>query len=313
MKKLSILLSLIVLVSCQKKAQELLESENTTLKEAVDASMDGADVAIGDDSSAEASRSLFGQRNALRFFSLRQSAFKCVMKNLIPSLGSPNCQGTEEDKTVLSKFEGCQAHLRGISADVKFSFDAPNTCDKWIGGTELPVSGSLTTTANYIKIETARPWEIVATSNATKNYLGEEISGGVVTTFGENTRSFDVKGYNVKASHKQGKQYDRSLRTLEPLVVTGRRVNGDMKLVSGKIQIDHNIAEFSVISTYKDLKWDDSCCYPTGGSIEKELKGEKEKKITSEFVAGSCGLVKITVDKGSDHREGQLQLEACGE
>ena len=69
-------------------------------------------------------------------FNLVQLGRACLVRNMDPSLGSANCVGSENDKTVVSEFEDCRLRRLSISAQGRMDFDSPETCNAWIDGAE---------------------------------------------------------------------------------------------------------------------------------------------------------------------------------
>lgn len=233
----------------------------------------------------------------------------CGPDRFTPAMGSESCAGTEDDKTVLSVFDNCSPGRDKkvkLNGTIKLTFDASSTCDLWIQGkdsAERPTSGTLTRTTDGVKMSLPSGMYVMNTSADHENYIGETVGGGVTTTFGESSKSIEIVGMHREQTKADGSSgFDHSVRSLEPLVISEDVDAGTRTITSGKIQVDHNLKEFSVISELSGVTWEKSCCHPIDGSISvsaQDKDGNVTDSRTLDFNTGTCGTVSVTKSDGS--------------
>lgn len=99
---------------------------------------------------------------------------------------------------------------------------------------------------------------------------------------------------------------DIEANSIEPLRVNQLRRRGRI-LSSGEIEVQHKIVNVTVDKVYEDLRWEDeSCCYPTSGTINGEYSGEREGSFEVS-IQNTCGDVIVTING----EEQEHQLSYC--
>ena len=86
--------------------------------------------------------------------------------------------------------------------------------------------------------------------------------------------------------------WDHTVSTEEPVVIQGTNASGSQqKIVSGKVKVQHNLAQFVSVSTVTSpLTYSEDCCFPTGGSIQTEFDGGPlDGKQETLVFSSDCG------------------------
>ncbi len=239
-------------------------------------------------------------------------AASCSLNRFTPMVGSANCVGTEDDKTVISNFDSCtvgNANQFVLTGSVKLMFDSAGTCSSWINGGLLPTSGYVVRTADSFVRSNWNGSYVKTDSNAHSSYLGQSISGGIKTTFTDSSRTFDILGLHRQRFRGDGsKGFDHSVYTTSPVVTAGSRLSGNRSIQSGAIRVDHNRARYSATTNLSGLVWDNSCCHPVSGTLTFDLSGSVSGKFLINFGTNQCGLVDVTDQNGN---KTQVELYTC--
>jgi hypothetical protein len=152
-----------------------------------------------------------------------------------------------------------------------------------------------------------RDGSLSTSSSASINYLGQTIEGGEVLTKTANGFSLEVLGNNQKLTSGSGRKlFDISLITTSPLQFNGTFNRLNRNLVSGQIQIFHNLARYTATHTFLDLEWTESCKCPSSGLIEVDYAGLRTGGAS--IVINGCGSATLTTDQGAQR---QLTLPRC--
>lgn len=239
-------------------------------------------------------------------------AASCDLSRFSPAIGSANCNGTVDGKTVTSTFNSCTVGSQNqwaLTGLVTLSFDNASTCDAWIKGIGFPTSGSLTrTTSNFLRTNPNGSY-VTTVSDASNNYAGKVISGGVKTSFLPDSRSVEILGLHRERRTAFGQLvFDHSVYTTSPIVVSGSRLAGNRQVQSGTIRVDHNLAKFSNTASFAGIKWSASCCHPVDGTVNFTLSGSKSGTVKVDFNTGTCGTAKLTNNAGV---QTQVEMSAC--
>lgn len=232
-------------------------------------------------------------------------AAACSLTRFSPSIGSTSCAGTEEDRTVLSQFDSCTVGKKErlkMEGTVKLSFDAAATCDSWIDGGDLPTSGSVTRTTSDMTRHNGVGTKVTTSSDEHQNYLGETLGGGVRSTFADGSRSIEILGMRRQKLHSRTGRviFDHSVHTTQALVIEGRLNDGDRRIASGEIVVDHNKKGYSSVATFAGLKWSADCCHPVEGTMTFTHSGSKSGTLSVDFASGECGSPTISNEEGSE-------------
>ena len=275
---------------------------------------------------AEASTTIASATNKKSYFAPLQ-----IFKNLLPSawavggicdvnrfhyndgsnttvLAGSDCS-ISPDSTVISTFDGCHptaSSLATLNGDVSLRFDSLTTCNAWSAfvkgnSSSLPTSGTLTrTTSNFVRDGLAGI-DVSTSSGPYSNYLGATISGGAQVNFGSGVghRSLTVTGLRRLATSGSVTVFDYSIHSTSALDVTGSRLGNNRTLVSGGVDIDHNIAKFTMHAQVANLSYTSNCCYPSSGSFSFTYSGSRTGAGYVRFLS-SCGQVGVSTNGSTE-------------
>lgn len=114
------------------------------------------------------------------------------------------------------------------------------------------------------------------------------------------TRTADGWLYAVPGMHRVAKNaagaplFDLSTRTLEDLVVTGfSRANRVVK--SGKFEVKHNLAGYTVVYAPENLAWNGTCNCPVSGKLVGTATDASGTEAVSTIEVAGCGTGKVAV------------------
>jgi hypothetical protein len=102
--------------------------------------------------------------------------------------------------------------------------------------------------------------------------------------------------------------FDVSTHTTAPFVVTGSS-RADLVIVSGTLEVVHNVAKYSVSLTADHLAWAPTCNCAVSGSLTGTVSGggKHDGKSASVKLTG-CGKAEVTIDGETD----DVVLDRCG-
>jgi hypothetical protein len=100
--------------------------------------------------------------------------------------------------------------------------------------------------------------------------------------------------------------FDVSTRTTAPLVVTGSS-RADLEIVSGTLEVSHNLAGYKVALTADHLAWASSCNCAVSGRLTGTVEGGKLSGKSAAVELTGCGQAEVTVNGESD----SVTLDRC--
>jgi len=100
--------------------------------------------------------------------------------------------------------------------------------------------------------------------------------------------------------------FDIDTRTTAPLVVTGSS-RADFKIVSGTLEVIHNLAAYTVALTPDNLAWSASCNCAVSGTLTGTVTGGKLSGKSASVTLTGCGQADVTVDGDTEH----VTLDRC--
>ena len=102
------------------------------------------------------------------------------------------------------------------------------------------------------------------------------------------------------------KLFDVATRTTAPIVVTGTS-RADLKIVSGSLQIDHRIADYSVTLTASNLAWTGNCNCASSGTLTGTVSGGRHDGKSASVTITACGEADVTIDGDTE----SVSLDRC--
>ncbi|MBX9768683.1 MAG: hypothetical protein K2X47_15520 [Bdellovibrionales bacterium] len=147
-------------------------------------------------------------------------------------------------------------------------------------------------------------FKVLVSSAAKADYRGGSAYGGGGKLIRTNAGwTAEQSGRHTKLIGPAGvTRLDISVKTLQPVQITGSLSRESRVINSGEIEVNHNLAEKSVVFSFNNLTYSQQCCYPVSGSLSRS--GDYGSG-TVEFL--SCGQVRITSSEGVR----EIPLKAC--
>lgn len=145
-----------------------------------------------------------------------------------------------------------------------------------------------------IQITGPRGGAVVNSSDSAQDYrLGSAYGGGskiIKTASGHN---LEILGKHKKMEKNGRELFNVSIRTLQPMQVTGGLSRGSRQVSNGQLEINHNLAKFTSVITASNLQWGNSCCHPVAGTLSIVHSGSKTGSSTVTFSADECGVASL--------------------
>ncbi|MCE3011236.1 MAG: hypothetical protein LW875_11560 [Proteobacteria bacterium] len=153
---------------------------------------------------------------------------------------------------------------------------------------------SVTRTYN-VQFEGPRGATLSLSSAVETDYRGSSYGGGGRLTKTASGFDLEVFGRHSQLVSSRGRQlYDVSVRTLSPLSISGSLSRSSRTVISGSLEVNHNLAGFTAVFTPTNLQWSGSCCHPISGSVSVSYSGAKTGSATVNF--NGCGSAQVNQD-----------------
>lgn len=131
--------------------------------------------------------------------------------------------------------------------------------------------------------------------------------GGQTATRTADGWDFDVLGMQrVLATAAGRKLFDISTRTTQTLKTTGS-TRADFKLVSGAMEVSHNIAGYKVTLVPENLAWSAGCNCAVSGELTGSISGGKHDGKSATVTLTGCGTADVTVGSETE----SVVLDRC--
>lgn len=101
--------------------------------------------------------------------------------------------------------------------------------------------------------------------------------------------------------------FDVSTRTTSPIVITGSS-RADLVIVSGTLEVSHNLAGYKVSLTPQNLAWSSNCNCAVSGSLTGTIAGGRLDGKSATVALTGCGQADLTIDGDSQN----VILDRCG-
>lgn len=93
--------------------------------------------------------------------------------------------------------------------------------------------------------------------------------------------------------------FDISTKTTAPIHVTGTS-RADLVIVSGALEVSHNLAGYKVTLSPQNLTWTASCNCAVSGTLTGTVSGGKHDGQSASVTLTGCGQAEVTIDGESD-------------
>jgi hypothetical protein len=188
------------------------------------------------------------------------------------------------------QFADCTLGLATLDGSVTLTFNRPALCAVVTAGDAVTRTATFTLTGPYGgTLDVTSPG---GGQTLTKTADGFEYSvGGIrrVLTTGAGRALFDI-----------------STQTTSPLEITGSS-RADLTIVSGALQVSHNLAGYTVTLTPDNLAWSASCNCAVSGKLTGTVDGGKLSGKSATVELTGCGQANVTVDGETD----SVTLDRC--
>lgn len=188
------------------------------------------------------------------------------------------------------QFESCMLGRSTLEGSVTLTFNRPALCVVATAGDTVTRTADFTLTGPY-------GGDLAVTSPGGGQTLAKTPTGFEYT----------VQGMQRVLTGPGGRKlFDVITRTTAPIVVTGTS-RADLVIVSGSLEISHNLAGYAVTLVPQNLAWSATCNCAVSGSLTGTVAGGKfDGKSTSVTLTG-CGQADITIDGDTD----SITLDRC--
>jgi hypothetical protein len=174
------------------------------------------------------------------------------------------------------------------------------------GACSLSVAGQSVTRSYNVEFAGPRGGKVAHSSEARSDYRGTTYGGGGRLSRTTSGWDLEVLGRNSTLTSRGRTLFDVSVRSLSPISVTGSLLRSSRVLNGGQLEVNHNLAEFSAVLTPNNLRWSQSCCHPTSGSLSVQYSGSRTGGATVNFLG--CGSAEVV---NQDGQASSIQLSYC--
>jgi hypothetical protein len=187
------------------------------------------------------------------------------------------------------QFGACTLGAATIDGQVTLTFNRPTLC------TVITAGDAVTRTAVTLTGPFGGTLEVTSPG------------GGQTLTKTADGFTFDVQGMErVLTSAANRKLFDVSTRTTSPLVITGSS-RADLTIVSGTLEVTHNLAGYNVTLSADNLAWSSACNCAVSGTLTGTVDGGKLSGKSASVQITGCGQAQVTVDGDTE----SVTLDRC--
>jgi hypothetical protein len=187
-------------------------------------------------------------------------------------------------------FDACTAGAATLDGAVTLTFNRTALCAVVTAGDSVARTADFTLTGPY--------GGTLAVSSA---------GGGQTLTRTADGFTYAVDGMQRVLTAPNGRKlFDISTRTTTPLAITGSS-RADLVIVSGALEVSHNLAGYQVTLAPHDLAWSASCNCAASGALTGTVTGGKHAGKSVTVTLTSCGRADVTVDGSTD----SVTLDRC--
>jgi hypothetical protein len=188
------------------------------------------------------------------------------------------------------QFGDCTLGAATIDGQVTLAFSQPALCTVIAAGDSVTRTADITLTGPFGgTLEVTSP------------------GGGQTLTKTADGFTYAVLGMErVLTSAGNRKLFDISTRTTSPLVVTGSS-RADLEIVSGTLEVTHNLAGYTVTLAADKLAWSSACNCAVSGTLTGSVEGGKLSGKSASVQLTGCGQAQVTVDGDTEN----VTLDRC--
>jgi hypothetical protein len=226
---------------------------------------------------------------------LRGPLWRRALDTLMPSAYATSCYPATFTPCAAGvrtrQFSSCTVGPSTLAGSVTLTFNRPALCAVVTTGDAVTRTADFTLTG---------PWggTLAVTSPG----------GGQTLTRTADGFEYSVAGMERVLTGPGGRKlFDISTRTTAPLVVTGTS-RADLKIISGSLEVSHNIANYKVTLSADNLAWSATCnCAASGRLTGTVAGGGKLSGKSASVTITSCGHADVTIDGDTE----SVTLDRC--
>tara|TARA_B110001454_G_C12723312_1_gene436619 strand:+ start:36131 stop:37018 length:888 start_codon:yes stop_codon:yes gene_type:complete len=188
--------------------------------------------------------------------------------------------------------------VRQMAGNVKLSFSNASCT--------LNSNGDYVTRTYSTAITGPRGGVVSNSSDSATDYRGTSYGGGAKLTKTAAGYNLDILGKHKRMDRNGRQLFNVSVRTLQPLEVTGGLTRAARHVSNGQLEVNHNLAKFSSVITANDIAWGDCSCYPVSGSLSIAFSGSKTGSATVTFT-NECGVASLQ----ENGQTSKIELSYC--
>jgi hypothetical protein len=148
---------------------------------------------------------------------------------------------------------------------------------------------------------------VINSSDAAQDYReGNAYGGGARITKTSSGHTLDILGKHKRMERNGRNLFNVSIRTLQPLEVTGGLARASRRVSNGQLEINHNLAKFTSVITASNIQWGDCSCFPVSGSLNVTYSGSKSGSATVTFT-NECGVASVE----ENGQTSKIELSYC--
>lgn len=278
MKNLNYLLiaSVVAATSCAKKL-----NEDSTTVSANEAEVESAITAIS---------SMMDEGAGINYS--MKSAPSSILEFALPKAYAANCIRAVNSSCVnqvrSATYAECEIGAVKMSGTVELSYNQSN-CSMVTDGS------TLTRTYNLQRVG-PRGGTLSTSSNSKQDYRTSvsAYGGGGRLTKISGGYSVEVLGKHKTLTIRDREVYNVSMRTTSALQISGGLDRASRTIVSGVLEVNHNIAGRTAVWTFNNVQYSSQCAHPVSGTIDIVWSGSKVGSAQLTFSA--CGIAQINED-----------------
>ena len=180
-------------------------------------------------------------------------------------------------------FDNCAIGAATLVGSVALSYSDTSSCAVTVAGDSVTRSGSFTLTG---------PYGGTLAVNA--------VGGGQTLTKTAVGFDYSVPGMERVLTGPGGHTlFDISTRTTTAIHITGTS-RADLVIVSGALEVSHNLAGYKVTLSPQNLTWSASCTCAVSGTLTGTVSGGKHDGQSASVTLTGCGQAEVTIDGESD-------------
>jgi hypothetical protein len=224
---------------------------------------------------------------------LKGSLWQRAMDSVIPSAYAATCWeplfGACNSGVRIKDFAGCTIGPATLTGTVTLTFTRP-LCVVATTGDAVTRTADFSLTGLY-------GGSLAVTSPG----------GGQTLTRTDTGFNFTVGGMERILTAPSGRKlFDVATHTTAPIVVTGTS-RADLTIVSGSLQIDHKIANYTVTLTASNLAWTSNCNCASSGTLTGTVSGGRHDGKSASVTITACGAADVTIDGDTE----SISLDRC--